>query len=213
MSFWHICFLTYTIWTVQCFGHASKVYDEHIQWCGREMYEIVHGWFECIWRVFRCLFIKLRSCSSKMHWEGSCAQLGKVSFCIVLGHIVSEIGIEVNQSKIELISKLPTLKCVKNVHSFLRHARFYKRFIPNFSAISIPWCNLLEKDATFYWTQKYIDVFRILVAKLTSAPIIQSPDWSLPFEIMCDLRNFALGPSFAKEWKRDRSMYITKEEL
>ena len=31
------------------------------------------------------------------------------------------------------------------------------------------------------------------MAKLTSAPIIQSPDWSLPFEIMCDASNFALG--------------------
>lgn len=48
---------------------------------------------------------------------------------IVLGHIVSERGIEVDQSKIDLISKLPTLKTVKDIRSYLGHASFYRRFI------------------------------------------------------------------------------------
>ena len=71
-----------------------------------------------------------------------------VSSGIVLGHIVSERGIEVDQSKIELISNLLTPKSVKDVRSFLGHAGFYRRFIQNFSAISRPLCNLLAKDAT-----------------------------------------------------------------
>ena len=102
-------------------------------------------------------------------------------------------GIEVDQSKIELISKLPTPKTVKEVRSFLGHAGFYRRFIQNFSTISRPLCNLLAKDAVFEWTPKCKESFRTLVSKLTSAPIIQSPDWSLPFEIMCDASNHAVG--------------------
>jgi len=129
-----------------------------------------------------------------------------VSSGIVLGHIVSERGIEVDQSKIELISKLPPPKTVKDIRSFLGHAGFYRRFIHNFSTISRPLCNLLEKEATFDWTQQCEDAFRTLVAKLTSAPIIQPPDWNLPFEIMCDASNFALGAVLGQ--RRDGKPFV-----
>jgi hypothetical protein len=71
---------------------------------------------------------------------------------IVLGHIVSSIGIEVVKSKIESIANLPTPKSVKNVRSFLGHAGFYRRFIKDFNVISKPLCNLLTKDNVFEWT-------------------------------------------------------------
>ena len=72
---------------------------------------------------------------------------------IVLGHIVSSKGIEVDKSKIELISNLPPPSSVKQVRSFLGHAGFYRRFIKDFSTISKPMCNLLAKDAPFEWTE------------------------------------------------------------
>ncbi|KAL5579937.1 hypothetical protein UlMin_012379 [Ulmus minor] len=107
-----------------------------------------------------------------------------VSSGIVLGHIVSEKGIEVDKSKIELISKLPTPKNIKDVRSFLGHVGFYRRFIQNFSAISRPLCNLLLKDTEFKWNPECEKAFKTLVSKLTTAPIMQSPDFTLPFEIM-----------------------------
>ena len=57
---------------------------------------------------------------------------------IVLGHIVSSKGIEVDKSKIELISNLPTPKSVKDIRSLLGHAGFHRRFIKYFSTISRP---------------------------------------------------------------------------
>ena len=98
-----------------------------------------------------------------------------VSSGIVLGHIVSEKGIEVDKAKIELISKLPTPKTVRDIRSFLGHAGFYRRFIQNFSAISRPLCNLLLKDVEFNWTQECEESFRNLINKLTTTPIMQSP--------------------------------------
>ena len=73
---------------------------------------------------------------------------------IVLGHIVSSKGIEVDKSKIELIVNLPTPKSIKDVISFLGHAGFYRRFIKNFSVISKPLSNLLTKDNIFEWAER-----------------------------------------------------------
>ena len=70
---------------------------------------------------------------------------------ILLGHIISKKGIEVDKVKIEMISKLPSPTNVKTVRKFLGHAGFYRRFIMDFSKISKPLYKLLEKDAKFLW--------------------------------------------------------------
>ena len=71
---------------------------------------------------------------------------------IVLGHIMSSKGIEVDKAKIDLIFNLPTPKTVRDVRSFLGHTGFYRKFIKDFSAISRPLYNLLLKESTFEWT-------------------------------------------------------------
>ena len=68
---------------------------------------------------------------------------------IVLGHIISNRGIEVDKEKIELISKLPSPTNVKTVRQFLGHAGFNRRFNKDFSKIVKPLYKLLEKDAKF----------------------------------------------------------------
>nr|GEU73329.1 reverse transcriptase domain-containing protein [Tanacetum cinerariifolium] len=68
---------------------------------------------------------------------------------IVLGHKISKKGIEVDQAKIKVISKLPHPTTVKGIQSFLGHAGFYRRFIKDFSKISRPMTHLLEKNAPF----------------------------------------------------------------
>ena len=98
-----------------------------------------------------------------------------------------------DKAKVELISNLPTPKCVKDIRSFLGHAGFYRRFIRYFSAIAHPLCNLLAKDVPSTWSQACEDAFDKLKAMLVSPPIMRSPNWELPFEIMCDASDFAIG--------------------
>jgi hypothetical protein len=45
---------------------------------------------------------------------------------IVLGHVISERGIEVDKVKVETVEKLPPPTDVKSLRSFLGHARFYR---------------------------------------------------------------------------------------
>ncbi|KAK1419540.1 hypothetical protein QVD17_28715 [Tagetes erecta] len=112
---------------------------------------------------------------------------------IVLGHKISRKGIEVDRAKIETISKLPPPTNVKSVRSFLGHAGFYRRFIRDFSKITRPMTRLLEKDITYVFDAECLKAFEFLKEQLTSAPILIAPDWSLPFELMCDASDFAVG--------------------
>ncbi|KAL4323802.1 hypothetical protein GQ457_11G023210 [Hibiscus cannabinus] len=112
---------------------------------------------------------------------------------IVLGHKISSKGIEVDKAKVDVIAKLPPPNSVKGVRSFLGHAGFYRRFIQNFSKISKPLCNLLEQDKVFNFDESCAKAFEDLKKQLASAPIVHSPDWSLPFELMCDASDFAVG--------------------
>ena len=112
---------------------------------------------------------------------------------IVLGHVISESGIEVHKAKIDLISNLPPPRYVKEIRSFLGHVGFYQRFIKDFSKISRPLCNLLAKDAPFVFDDECLRAFKRLKTKLTFAPIIQPPDWKVLFEIMCDASDYAIG--------------------
>ncbi|GJU97273.1 ribonuclease H-like domain-containing protein [Tanacetum coccineum] len=52
---------------------------------------------------------------------------------------------------------------------------------------------LLEKDSVFDFNEECIKAFEMLKEKLTNAPIMVSPDWSQPFELMCDASDFTVG--------------------
>ena len=112
---------------------------------------------------------------------------------IVLGHIISSRGIEVDKAKIELISKLPSPTNVKTVRQFLGHAGFYRIFMKDFSKIAKPLYKLLEKDAKFIWEKECQESFEELKSHLTTATIVRAPNWQLPFEVMCDASDLAIG--------------------
>jgi hypothetical protein len=103
---------------------------------------------------------------------------------IVLGHVISERGIEVDKAKVETVEQLPPPTDVKSLRSFLGHAGFYRRFIKDFSKITKPLTHLLQKDVAFDFYKKCLVAFWTLKSGLLSAPIIQPLDWSQPFEIM-----------------------------
>ncbi|KAM1912086.1 hypothetical protein ACFX14_000186 [Malus domestica] len=68
-----------------------------------------------------------------------------------------------------------------------------RRFIKDFSKIAQPLCCLLQKEVAFEFNKESETAFKTLKDMLTSAPIIMPPDWSLPFELMCDASDYAIG--------------------
>ena len=102
-------------------------------------------------------------CNLMLNWE-KCHFM--VEDGIVLGHKISQKGIEVDQSKTEVISKLPIPTNVKTIRSFLGHAGFYRRFIKDFSKLARPLTLLLMKDVSFVMDEKCIEAFNVLKEKL-----------------------------------------------
>ncbi|KAK1651808.1 hypothetical protein QYE76_069613 [Lolium multiflorum] len=88
---------------------------------------------------------------------------------------------------------MPYPRDVKGIRSVLGHAGFYRRFIKDFSKISKPLTNLLQKDVPFVFDDDCKEAFQTLMKALTTAPVVEPPDWNLPFEIMCDASDFAVG--------------------
>ncbi|RDY11424.1 Retrovirus-related Pol polyprotein from transposon 17.6, partial [Mucuna pruriens] len=103
---------------------------------------------------------------------------------IVLGHLVSNRGIEVDKSKIDIITSLPNLASVQEVRSFLGHAGFYITFIKNFSKIALLLSKLLQKDVDFEFVQPSVEAFQELKSSLTSSPILQAFNWELLFKLI-----------------------------
>ena len=78
---------------------------------------------------------------------------------IVLGNLVSSRGIEVDKAKIDVITSLPYHASVREVHFFLGHVGFYRRFIQDFSKIALPLSKLLQKNVDFVFDQPCKEAF------------------------------------------------------
>ncbi|XP_024443775.1 uncharacterized protein LOC112324549 [Populus trichocarpa] len=61
-------------------------------------------------------------------------------------------------------------------------------------------------DNVFEWTEHCEKAFVKLKNFLTSAPVIEPPDWSLPFKIMCDASDYVVGAVF--EQRKDKKPYV-----
>ena len=89
---------------------------------------------------------------------------------IVLGYKIPVAGLEVNYVKNFVIKTLIPPTIVKGIRSFLGHARFYMRFIKDFSMIARPLCRLLEKDAKFDFRDACKSPFEIKARLVIALP-------------------------------------------
>lgn len=156
----------------------------------------------CLKNSGRCLE-RCEKANLVLNWE-KCHFM--VEEGIVLGHKISHKGIEVDRAKIEVIEKLPPPVNVKGIRSFLGHAGFYRRFIKDFSQIAKPLNALLQKEQEFDFTPECLEAFHKLKAALISTPIVQAPDWSLPFELMCDASDTAVGAVLGQ--RKDKKLHV-----
>ncbi|KAL3288252.1 hypothetical protein HHI36_002701 [Cryptolaemus montrouzieri] len=110
-----------------------------------------------------------------------------------LGHLITEDGVKPDPKKISAIADYPQIKNAKDVRAFLGLAGYYRRFIPNFSALSQPLTKLLRKDTTFNWTSLQQNAFETLRNILITEPLLQYPKFEEEFNLSTDASNYAIG--------------------
>ncbi|RDY07929.1 Retrovirus-related Pol polyprotein, partial [Mucuna pruriens] len=115
---------------------------------------------------------------------------------IVLGHLVSNRGIKVDKAKMDVITSLPKPTSMREVRSFLGHQD------------CLTSVQTTSKRCGFCLDEACVEAFKELKTRLTSTPILQAPNWELPFELMCDASNSTLGVVLSQRIRTDKLAHI-----
>jgi predicted aspartyl protease len=122
-----------------------------------------------------------------------------------LGHIVGRHGVKVDPAKVEAVANWPQPTTVTEVQAFLGVANYFHRFIPNHSTITSPLTDLTKGPQagkkrnrsspaiSVLWNDAAQQAFDKIKAALCSEPVLQLPDFSKPFEVMCDASILGTG--------------------
>ena len=127
------------------------------------------------------LYAKLSKCE---FW------LNSVSF---LGYVISKEGVQVDPKKVEAVSNWPRPTNVTEIRSFLGMARYYRRFVKDFSRISVPLTRLIRKQVKFEWADTCEQSFQKLKDCLTTAPVLALPTDQGGMIMYCDASRVGLG--------------------
>jgi hypothetical protein len=130
----------------------------------------------------------VREVLRRLRKHGLYARADKCEFGVesveYLGFFMSPDGLTMDSKKVQAISDWPTPRKVKDVQSFLGFANFYRRFIHNYSDITIPLTRLTRKTTPFVWSSACESAFTRLKTAFTRAPILVhwQPDHHLVVE-------------------------------
>ena len=116
-----------------------------------------------------------------------CYDVGSLS-----GTLISADGVAMDQEKVAAVATWPQPGNVRALRGFLGLAGYYRRFIQDYGSVAAPLTALLKKEA-FLWSSAATDAFNALKKALSSAPVLQLPDWDKSFIVDCDASGSGFG--------------------
>ncbi|XP_039134243.1 uncharacterized protein LOC120271635 [Dioscorea cayenensis subsp. rotundata] len=124
------------------------------------------------------------------------------------------MGMEIDKVKIKVIDKLPPPTNVKGVRSFLGHAGFYRRFIKDILKITQSLTKLIGKDSPFDLGNDCLAAFNLLKEKFVQEPILITPDWNKPFELIGNASDYAIEAVLGqRKGKQFQPIYYASKTL
>jgi hypothetical protein len=109
-----------------------------------------------------------------------------------LGHVISKEGVVMDLEKVCAVLDWPVPESVRAVRAFLGLASYYRRFIRDYSTLAAPLTKLTKKGG-FRWDEEAEAAFRELQRALTTAPVLQLPDFASDFIAECDTSGHGFG--------------------
>jgi transposase InsO family protein len=109
-----------------------------------------------------------------------------------LGHVISADGVAMDSDKVAAVAAWPVPRSPRGVRGFLGLAGYYRKFIKDFGSIAAPLTRLLRKEA-FVWDTEAAEAFERLKRALSSAPVLQMPDFERQFVVDCDASGTGFG--------------------
>jgi hypothetical protein len=108
------------------------------------------------------------------------------------GHDISADGVAVDSDKVQAVATWPQPRSTRGLRGFLGLAGYYRRFIQGFGTLAAPLTSLLKKDS-FQRTEEATSAFAALKRALSSAPVLQLPDFTVAFLVDCDASGTGFG--------------------
>ena len=112
---------------------------------------------------------------------------------MLLGHIVSQEGIEMAGDKVRAILEAKAPTNANEVSSFLGYVNFYRRFVKKLAELAAPMYALTKKEVTFNWDEKCQEAFEEIKRLVSEKPILRQPNWNQIFHVHVDASNLAIG--------------------
>ena len=117
-----------------------------------------------------------------------------------MGFVISSNELKMDPEKVRAIIEWPSPSNIFEVRSFHGLARFYRKFVRNFSGICAPMMDTVKKNHKYFsWTEEAEKCFKVLKEKITEQPILFLPDFEKTFQVRCDASGLAIGEVLSQD--------------
>ena len=155
------------------------------------------GWDEHL-SVLREVFMRIRQANLTVKPSKCAFGFETMEF---IGHQVGQATLRTLPGKVDQILKVEIPKTKKQVRAFLGLAGYYRKFQPNYGAIAAPLSDLTKKGAPnqVVWNENLQRAFETLKHGLSTAPVLQLPDWDKTFVVRTDASDRGVGAVLLQE--------------
>ncbi|KAL6473700.1 hypothetical protein MHYP_G00172610 [Metynnis hypsauchen] len=162
--------------------------------------------------TFKQHLMDLREVFTRLEEAGLTLKLEKCQFCRnelkFLGYKVSPDGILPDTDKVDAVLKFPVPADVKHLRQFLGLTSYYRRFFHNYAQHAEPLFALTRQDTPLVWDNECQVAMDFLKTSLTSAPVLNFPDFDRPFSLHTDACDRGLGAALMQRNETGREIAI-----